>query len=215
MGSQPPPLTPLEQDALREIMNISFGRTAGSLSELCGVYVTLNVPFIDVLHFDDLHSTINEDIASSTPEMSMIRQFFSGRFEGSSILVFPRGEGRKILKLFDEGAGTTTSNPGELAALEEEALIEISNIIKGACVSSTAELLGDVVSYSPPRHYTGDQIQGALEESFAGKDCFGIVFKTVFDFEEFDASGFLFLISNCASLEWLRNAIGGYLSEHA
>lgn len=206
-------LTPLEKDALQEIMNIAFGQAAADLSDVINLYVTLTVPYIDLLKYDGVLPLISKDISSSN-DMSMIKQFFSGKFSGSSVLIFPHGEGKKLLKLFDENSGFSCSD-GDVDVLERETLIEISNIIMGACISKIAELLKDVVSYSPPRYYSQDQIFSTLEGAFAGKNSFAIFFKTMFHFKEFDASGFLFLISDQNTLEWLRAAINDYLSQYA
>jgi chemotaxis protein CheC len=205
-------LTPLEKDVLQEIMNISFGQAAADLSEVINLYVTLTVPHIDLLRFDGILPLITKDIARTT-DIGMVKQFFSGKFNGSSVLIFPHGEGKKLLRLFDETAGAGSSDY-DVDVLEKETLIEISNIIMGACISKIAELVKDVVSYSPPRYYAQDQIQGALREAFADKESFAIFFKTMFHFKEFDASGFLFLISDESTLAWLKKAIEDYLRQY-
>jgi chemotaxis protein CheC len=206
-------LTPLEKDALQEIMNISFGQAAADLSEVINLYVTLTVPHIDLLRFNGILPLISKDIAASN-DIGMVKQFFSGKFSGSSVLIFPQGEGKKLLRLFDENAGLSASEY-DVDVLEKETLIEISNIIMGACISKIAELLQDVVSYSPPRYYSQDQIHTALESAFADNESFAIFFKTMFHFKEFDASGFLFLISDQSTLTWLKKAINDYLSQYA
>lgn len=212
MGDTNQLLSPLEKDALQEIMNISFGQAAADLSDVINLYVTLTVPHIDILLFEGVLPLISKDIADAN-DMGMVKQFFSGKFSGSSVLVFPHGEGKKLLRLFDENIGSSTSVL-DVDILEKETLIEISNIIMGACISKIAELLKDVVSYSPPRYYVQSQINSALEEAFAGKESFAIFFKTTFHFMEFDASGFLFLISDQSTLEWLKKAIDEYLNQY-
>ncbi|MFH0995063.1 MAG: chemotaxis protein CheC [Pseudomonadota bacterium] len=207
-------MSPLEKDALQEIMNISFGQAAADLSEVINMYVTLTVPFINILRIDEIYPCIRNEV-SAKYDMSMIRQFFSGKFSGSSILIFPHGEGKKLLQLFDESVDLSASSGYDSDILEKETLIEISNIIMGACVSKIAGLLGDMVNFTPPRYYAQDQIHITLNEAFAGDDAFAIFFKTVFHFKEFDASGFLFLISNYSTLEWLKKAIEGYMNQYA
>lgn len=208
-----PLLDELEKDVLQEIMNIAFGHAAADLSEVINLYVTLTVPHIDLLRLDDLLVLIFKDIAGSN-EMSMIKQKFSGNFSGSSVLVFPIGEGKKLMQLFDQNVGLTSFGY-DVDILEKETLIEISNIIMGACISKIADLLNDVVGYSPPRYYTQNQIHTTLENSFSNKDDFAIFFKTMFHFKEFDASGYLFLISDHRTLAWLKQAIADYVNQYA
>lgn len=206
-------LSPLEKDVLQEIMNIAFGQAAADLSDVIDLYVTLTVPHIDLLGFDEILPVIFQDI-SNRQDMSMVKQSFSGRFSGSSVLILPHGEGKKLLKMFDEQAGLSAGLGYDIDTLERETLIEISNIIMGACISKIAQLLGDVVSYSPPRYYAYDQIDKTLAEAFADKGSFAIFFKTVFHLQDFDASGFLFLICDLAAMEWLKKAIEDYLKQY-
>jgi chemotaxis protein CheC len=206
-------MSPLEKDVLQEIMNIAFGQAAADLSDIVNLYITLTVPHIELLRFEGILSLINQDIAGKK-DMSMIKQFFKGKFSGSSVLIFPHGEGKKLLQLFDENSDSLPDNC-DSDLLEKETLIEVSNIIMGACISKIAELLNDSVSYSPPNYYSRGMIPGALESAFAGKDAFAIFFKTAFHFKEFDASGFLFLISDLSALGWLKQSIEDYLNRYA
>lgn len=213
MNSKVELMSSLERDVLQEVMNIAFGQAAADLSEVINVYVTLTVPCIDLLDCSEILPVIARDI-SDQRDMSMIKQFFSGRFSGSSVLILPHGEGRKLLKVFDEYAGVAGDGLHDMDTLERETLIEISNIIMGACISKIAQLLGDVVSYSPPRYYSSDHILKTLEESFGSKDSFAVFFKTIFHFQDFDASGFLFVICEPETLEWLKKAIEAYLQQY-
>lgn len=212
MSDAPDIMSPLERDALQEIMNISFGQAAADLSDVIAQYVTLTVPYIDVMPFQAVYGRICEEI-TDVHDMSMITQFFSGKFSGSSILFFPHGEGKKLLRLFGENEVASCDNY-DLDVLEKEGLVEISNIIIGACISKIAELLGDVVGYSPPRYFSKDQIFPSLKEALGGDDSFAIYFKTVFHFERFDASGYLFLVSDYTAMEWLKKAIAEYLEQY-
>jgi len=141
-------LTELEKDALQEIMNIGFGQAAADLAEIINLHVILSVPHIAVLQSDEVIRYVQEEIPDTT-DMSMITQFFSGKFSGGSFLVFPHGEGRKLLKIFD-GEMSLLGENYDIDILEKETLVEVGNIIIGACVGKIAEMLGDVVTYAPP-----------------------------------------------------------------
>ena len=208
-----PMMTFLEKDALQEIMNISFGQAAADLSEVINIYVTLSVPYIDVLSHEEVARYIAGKIPD-TSDMSMVTQVFNGNFSGSSILVFPHGEGKKLLHMFNEDIGGSVEGY-DVDMLERESLVEISNVIIGACISKISEMLGDVVSYSPPRFYSSDQIHGSLRDSFSAENSFAIFFKTLFHFEDFNARGYLFLVGNCTMLDWLKKAIAEHLRKYA
>lgn len=202
-------LTDLEKDALQEIMNIGFGRAAADLAEIINMHVILSVPYIAVLKSDDVIHFIHNEIPDTT-DMSMITQFFSGRFNGGSFLVFPHGEGRKLLRIFDNDISELGENP-DMEMLEKETLIEVGNIIIGACVGKVAEMLGDAVTYAPPRFFTQEQIPDTLEQILNSSDSFAILFKTVFNFEHYNVSGYLFLVSQYSIMPWMKQAIADFI----
>ncbi len=206
-------LTELEQDALQEIMNIGFGSAAADLAEIINLHVILSVPHIAVLESHEVISFINREIPNTT-DMSMITQFFSGKLNGGSFLVFPHGEGRKLLKIFD-GEMSLLGDNYDIDLLEKETLVEIGNIIIGACVGKIAEMLGDVVTYAPPRFFAQNQIHETLQNVVESSDSFAILFKTVFDFEQYNVSGYLFLVSQYSIMPWLKQAIAEFLGPHA
>lgn len=206
-------LNPLEQDALQEIMNIGFGQAAADLADIINLNVQLSVPKIDVLHVQQVFEYIREQIPDST-DMSMITQFFSGRFSGVSFLVFPHGEGRKLLQIFDDELHLLGDNY-DIDILEKETLIEIGNIIIGACVGKIAEMLGDVVGYAPPRFYSHSQINETLHDALQQDSSFAILFKTVFQFETQNISGYLFLVCHQEVMLWIKQAITAFLEQYA
>ena len=205
-------LTELEKDALQEIMNIGFGRAAADLAEIINLHVILSVPHIAVLQSEEVISYIHNQIPDTT-DMSMITQFFSGRFNGGSFLVFPHGEGRKLLRIFD-GEMALLGENYDIDVLEKETLVEVGNIIIGACVGKIAEMLGDVVSYAPPRFFSQDQIFETLDDVLNASDSFAILFKTVFNFEQYNVSGYLFLVSQQSIMPWLKQAIAEFLGPY-
>lgn len=205
-------LTELENDALQEIMNIGFGRAAADLAEIINLHVILTVPYIAIFKSDKVIDYIHKEIPDTT-DVSMITQFFSGKFSGGSFLVFPHGEGQKLLKIFDNETDFTDENY-TIDVLERETLIEVGNIIIGACVGKIAEMLGDVVTYAPPRFYSHDQINATLEDVLNESDTFTILFKTVFNFEQCNVSGYLFLVCQYNIMPWLKQAIAEFLGSY-
>ncbi|MDD2500475.1 MAG: chemotaxis protein CheC [Geobacter sp.] len=205
-------LTELEKDALQEIMNIGFGRAAADLAEIINLHVILSVPHIAVLQSDEVIRYVHDEIPDTT-DMSMITQFFSGKFSGGSFLVFPHGEGRKLLRIFD-GEMALIGENYDIDVLEKETLVEVGNIIIGACVGKIAEMLGDVVTYAPPRFFSQEQIYDTLEDVLNSSDSFAILFKTVFNFEQYNVSGYLFLVSQYSIMPWLKQAIAEFLGPY-
>ena len=205
-------LTELEKDALQEIMNIGFGRAAADLAEIINLHVVLSVPYIAVLQSDEVIRYVHSEIPDTT-DMNMITQFFSGKFSGGSFLVFPHGEGCKLLKIFDEELSLCGEHY-DIDLLEKETLVEVGNIIIGACVGKIAEMLDDVVTYAPPRFIAQEQIHDTMENVLNASDSFAILFKTVFNFEKYNVSGYLFLVSQYSVMTWMKQAIANFLSAY-
>ncbi|MEK7297725.1 MAG: chemotaxis protein CheC, partial [Planctomycetota bacterium] len=105
-------------------------------------------------------------------------------------------------------------NFSSIAMLEQETVTEIGNIIIGACVSKTAELLKDFVTYTPPRFIGGKFSGYDLPQKLFDKETYAIVLKTLFQFENKDISGHLFLINSVESLDWLKKAIHDYMKHY-
>jgi len=200
-----------EHDILQEIMNIGFGSAAADLAGVIDIHVQLSVPTIMVIPSSELINYIRENMAGAN-EISIIEQNFWSKFRGTALLAFTAGAGRALLSLMgDMGEQSFESDP--MRVLEKEMLMEIGNILSGACVGKVAELLGDVVFYSPPR-----VIIGAIESSSASKitfetNSFVIILQTIFNFGSQNLSGCLFLIVNQDSINWLKQALKNFLSQ--
>lgn len=204
-------LSELEQDALQEIMNIGFGRAAADLAEIIDLHVILSVPYIAIIRVDELIPFLHHELPEST-DLSMITQFFYGKFSGSSFLVFPHGERRKLLSIFDDELPESDYEGSEV--LERETLMEIGNLIIGACIGKVAELLGDVVSYDPPRFFAHDQVQETIASLAQSSDSFAIVFKNVFGFHQYNVNGYQFMICRYSTMPWLKQAIAEFMAPY-
>tara|TARA_R110001583_G_scaffold9831_3_gene46070 strand:- start:1457 stop:2083 length:627 start_codon:yes stop_codon:yes gene_type:complete len=135
-----------QRDYLQEICNIGMGQAGASLSVLFEQYVTLSVPAIEIIRAQDLTSALRKLIPAE--KISAVRQGFythitDPKFCGESLTIFSHTsfDGLAQLLAFDE----------EMTPLfEQEILLEISNIINGACLSGIAEQLSERFFNTPP-----------------------------------------------------------------
>ena len=200
-----------EKDILQEIMNIAFGNATADLANIIDIYVVLNVPDIHVIGMGDLPSYLDETIKLKG-ESSIVEQKFWGDFNGSGLLVFPDRTGKDLICILDQNQQCTLERP--LAILEQEMLVEIGNILIGACVGKVADLLDTFVTYSPPQALTQTgESKKSLIESFE-LDQSAIIMKTVFEFENKNINGFLLIITNSESIGWLRKALHAFLESY-
>jgi chemotaxis protein CheC len=197
---------------LEEIMNIAFGKASSDLARVIDIRVVLSAPRVEILRADGLLQRIKED-TRIYEAISIIEQNFWGKYTGSALLVFPSTASKGLVSLFDDEESIDADNP----LLEKETLLEVGNILIGACVSKVAELLDDNVSFSPPRliprvvsnNLSNTTVTPKLDEPNTS----AILMKTVFHLEDRDIKGFLFLIANQGSMKWLKTALQNFLEK--
>ena len=201
-----------ETEILQEIMNISFGKSAADLADVIETHVVLSVPYIKIIQITELPVYFKDNV-KEYKKISIVEQKFWGRFKGEALLVFSSGAGRELIRMLqqDEGSGYE-SDPVEI--LERESLMEVGNILIGACVGKLTEVLKDVVTYAPPMVIVEKEYAEAIAESRYDPNSTAIVLKTEFRFEEGNVSGFLFLITSQESISWLKNALHVFMEQY-
>jgi len=202
-----------ERDILQEVMNIAFGKASADLAEVIDIYVVLSIPAIRLLKTAEVPSYIESEI-DDLENISIIKQGYRGKFHGTALLFFPGGAGKKLFSLFDNGKEGTAETEDHSLVLEKETLLEVGNILIGASVSKVAELLNDVVSYSPPRIIVDSRPGEIVDWDLAEPEGSAILMRTVFSFEERDISGLLFLIPSYKSFDWLKKALHAFLGQY-
>ncbi|MEI9986687.1 MAG: chemotaxis protein CheC [Aliidongia sp.] len=137
-----PQLSSLEIDAVAEILNIGVGRAASSLSQMVKEEIQLSVPHAEVLY----GVAAQEHLALKGDRMVAVREEFSGLISGAAALLFPQSRSLDLVRMvLDEDL-----SPEEVAELEQEALVEIGNIILNGCLSSIADALTGEIETSIP-----------------------------------------------------------------
>ena len=77
-------LTERQNDALTELINIAFSRTAASLSELTGHRVMLEVPRVGMYPVTELTKRLAEFLPA---ELASVHQIFTGTLTGDALLL--------------------------------------------------------------------------------------------------------------------------------
>lgn len=135
-----------EQDCLQEICNIGMGQAGESLSVLFEQYVTLSIPAIEIISVENLTQSLKRLIPAE--KISAVRQGFythvtDPNFCGESITIFSDTDFGSLSQLLDLDEEFSTE-------IEQEMILEISNIINGACLSGIAEQLSERFFNTPP-----------------------------------------------------------------
>lgn len=201
-----------EIEILQEIMNISFGKSAADLADVIDTHVFLSVPFIRIIQVPELPAYFKDHV-KEYKKISIVEQKFWGRFKGDALLVFSSGAGRELIKMLQHDA-TPGFETDPIEILERETLMEVGNILIGACVGKLAELLKDVVTYTPPMVVVERDYSDAITESRYDPNNTAIVLKTDFRFDEGDVSGFLFLVTSHDSVTWMKEALRLFIEQY-
>ena len=205
-------LTSEEIEILQEIMNIAFGKSAADLADVIDTQVVLTIPFISVMQVSELPDYIRSHVKDYN-NISIVEQHFWGRFTGEALLVFSSGSGKELITMLQHGEQINlTSDPIEI--LERETLMEIGNILIGACIGKVAELLNDVVTYTPPMIVLEKYYEDAISSSQFEPHKTAIVLRTDFSFTDGNVSGFLFLVTGNESIQWLKDALKTFIEQY-
>ena len=197
---------------LQEIMNISFGQSAADLADVIDTAVVLSVPYIDILDVSELPDYIISHV-KDYKNINIVEQKFWGKFRGDALLIFSSGAGKELISLLQaDNKNVFESDPFDI--LERETLMEVGNILIGACVGKLSELLRDVVSYTPPMVMVEKDYREAISNGHYDEDKTAIILKTDFRFDEGDVSGFLFLVTSNDSVRWLKEALKTFIEQY-
>ena len=201
--------TDLELDALRETMNMSFGSASADLADVMDIFIRLNIPEIQVVSGNDLISLLSRDMVDFDTS-SIVQQEYYGDFPGRILLIFPWGIEKELLSYFQH-PDTTSFQSDELVDLEKEVLLEIGNLLIGACVGRFFDFIGSRITYQPPQCLLGRKFRTLCREDTENQEGPFVSISTHFAFEDRRVAGHLFLISKADSAEHLKKALRNFL----
>jgi flagellar motor switch protein FliN len=134
-------LSPLEQDALGEIGNITFGSAATALSTLLGRKVDITTPKVSVIPKAELESEFPK------PHVAVHVRYVDG-FHGINLLVIKTTDAQVIADLMMGGDGTNAA--AELSEIHISAVQEAMNQMMGSSATSMSTIFNRLVNISPP-----------------------------------------------------------------
>lgn len=134
-------LTDLEQDALGEIGNITFGSAATALSTLLGLKVDITTPKVSII------SRSQFETAFPKPHVAVHVNYVDG-FEGINSLVIKKRDAQVIADLMLGGEGNPADE--ELNEIHISAVQEAMNQMMGSSATSMSTIFNRFVNISPP-----------------------------------------------------------------
>lgn len=194
-------LTDRQNDALTELINIAFSRTAASLSELTGHRILLDVPKVGIYPVSELIQRLAEFLPA---ELASVHQIFTGPLTGDALLLL-NYDGAVMLTdlLTDELVRSRRLNESA-----REVLTEAGNILLNACLGVFGNLLQVRVSFSVPRLQleTLDHLVKSLTIDKAELR-YALVIYTAFRIRDSAINGYLVIALSVISLDRLLQEV--------
>ncbi len=153
--------SPMEIDAIGEILNISLGSSATAISDLLSKRVNITTPLVDVLSIDEF------EFGSLEPAIGVEITYVQG-LEGNNIMLLKRLDIKKILEIL-----MGSEIPDEEFVLDEisiSAVCEVMNQMMGASATALADFLGSPVNISTPITFEVDNAQDFKNKYFSADE---------------------------------------------
>jgi chemotaxis protein CheY-P-specific phosphatase CheC len=129
-------------DAYREIANVAMGRAADHLARLLNAFVVMPIPNVNLLEPSELRMALDQ-AADGEAVTAVCQGFIGSGIAGEALLMFNESSFQDIAELL--------KHEGKIdASAEMELLMDISNILIGACLKGIVDQLDITLSQGHP-----------------------------------------------------------------
>lgn len=129
---------PERRDALAELVNIGMGQAGDSLAKLFDTFISLSIPRIELVQPREVTHAIAQLVDYAGPVVA-VRQAFSSRIRGEALVIYAA-----------DGCDALADLVTYPDVSSDELLLEISNVLVGACVGGLAAQFSLDLCFSPP-----------------------------------------------------------------
>lgn len=189
--------TPMEIDAIGEIMNISLGSSATAVSNMLDHRVDITTPTVTVENAQEF------SLGEMDPAIGVEIKYVTG-LEGSNIMLMKLSDVRLIVDIL---MGTET--PEEEFALNDltlSAVCEVMNQMMGAASTALSDFLGRMVNISTPQTFDLDDLDQFKMTRLPVSDGAMVVVSFNLSIENTLQSKFI----NVMSIELARELVAGF-----
>ena len=190
-----------QKDAVTELVNIAFSRTAAALAELTGNRVELTVPEVSAHPIVDLAPALSRFVQG---DVATVHQIFGGPVSGDAFLLLDvEGAARLVSLLTDAGAPTP-----QMGSSAKEVLAEIGNILLNACLGVFGDLLHVRFTFAVPRLHL-ETLRSMIDSLVIGTDELrhALLVGARFRVRANEVTGCMVLVLGVTSLEQFVHAV--------
>ena len=141
-GVEPIPLDADQRDCYQEIANIAMGRAGDLLARLLNVFVKLPIPNVNLIEVSELSMALS-DVENDESTSGICQGFISAGVSGEALLILTDSSFQDIATLMNYQE-TLDKNT------ELELLMDMANLLIGACLSGISEQLDTPFSQGHP-----------------------------------------------------------------
>jgi chemotaxis protein CheC len=202
-------LTVDQKDAVTELVNIAFSRTAAALAELTGNRVELSVPEVSAHPIASLMPALSRFVRG---DVATVHQIFGGPVSGDAFLLLDvEGAARLVALLTDAGAPTL-----QMGSSAKEVLAEIGNILLNACLGVFGDLLHVRFTFAVPRIHL-ETLHSMMDSLVIGKDELrhALLVGARFRVRASEVTGCMVLVLGVTSLEQFVQAVEDWAEREA
>lgn len=200
-----------QRDCLQEVVNVAMGQAGDSLARFLEVFINLSVPRIRLVQRNELYQELETMVGGPHVRVSGVTQGFyqmdSGKgIRGEAIVVFTDSSFKELADLL--------AYDGELSIeAEKELLLDVTNILNGACLNGIGEQMEADLGFSPPtilgQHV---QVSGLLEHEKVSWD-HALLVEISYTLEDRSFSCTMFLLMPGESIQVVKTALDRLLEE--
>ena len=147
--------TPMEMDAIGEIMNISLGSSATAVSNLLDHRVSITTPEVSIVNSEEF------SLGDMDPAIGVEIRYVAG-LDGSNIMLLKMKDVKIIVDILM--GMETPDEEFELNDLTLSAVCEVMNQMMGASSTALSDFLGRVVNISTPQTFDGSNVDELRKE---------------------------------------------------
>ena len=148
-------LSPMEIDAIGEILNISLGASATAVSTMLNARVDITTPVVRVVKKEDF------SFSNLKPAIAVEISYIDG-LSGKNVMLLKRSDVKVIVEMLM--GMSFTDEEFELNEMNVSAISEVMNQMMGASATALSELFGRAVNISTPQAF---EVEG--EDTFKEK----------------------------------------------
>lgn len=142
-------------DAYREMANVAMGQAGEKLAQMLEEFIDLPIPNVNLIETPELHMAIAE-IRRNDRVSAISQGFISAGINGEALVIFNDASFASMVQLLKYRHSALSEQ------LEIEALMDVSNILVGACLNALSEQLHVKFTHNHPiilgRHCDLDEL---------------------------------------------------------